>query len=769
MTVRDRGAYGLIATGNATSGSTTVNVGYPPHVAGDLLVVWVMASNNQDNPNNSVVNGPAGWTRVAHLTPTFISGAFTVPKGAGAVFVKVAESNSEPIFTASCNHASAWRATSAAFYDDARPGTPGYLSSDMVQQLVSSSTQGTYPAAPTSSEGLVYRYAWAGSGNWNNGVPADTAGAAPAYTQLINGSSADRATSSLFWRVHRSTDGPVPSARGNSTAGVEFVHGMHTFMVLPPPAPPTQPGAFTQPTSGTSYNQTVPAAWGASSDPDGDTITYRLERTHDNGATWTAAGTTTATSVTLDSTAWQSSTTSRLRVRAESGSPVLVSAWRESATFTIQHNQAPTVPDQLAPAGNPTLDRTQALDLSWRFRDPDAGDTQSRYRLEYRLTSAASFTVVDSSTVGGGTLSRYTFAAGSLAAGAYEWRVQTFDSQGVASPVSPSAFFTLATPGPAPTITAPANGATVPAQSEVVWSTPGQTHYRVQVVEDNAGAPDLSKPAVFDSGEVQSATARNLALTFPTNNVTRHVRVQTRDTNGLLTTWSTVRVLVSYTPPPVPVVQAEPQDGAGHTRVVVSNPTPATGEPAVTGNDVFRFDPTAGVETRVARVGPNGTYLDYSAASGVAYRYRVAALASNGTSRDSATVTPAPLRLSGVWLHDPADPASTALALPFDGMGRTSEDTLDLTLRQYVGRDLPTPEWGTSEARSVKLGTTFRRDDAGLRDRLMLLVRRRAVLLYRDTRGRKLYAVLGGVPLTDGPLGQTTDLTFTAVSYVEGV
>jgi chitodextrinase len=92
---------------------------------------------------------------------------------------------------------------------------------------------------------------------------------------------------------------------------------------------PTQPGTIT-PSNVTSNSASV--AWIASTDSDGDIITYEVEYGVNNTLFWTSAGTTTSTSKSL--TGLQPETTYVVRVRATDGRGG-VSTWRElDPTFT---------------------------------------------------------------------------------------------------------------------------------------------------------------------------------------------------------------------------------------------------------------------------------------------------------------------------------------------------------------------------------------------------------------------------------------------------
>lgn len=295
-------------------------------------------------------------------------------------------------------------------------------------------------------------------------------------------------------------------------------------------------------------------------------------------------------------------------------------------------NQPPNAPTNLSPTGNVTIDRTVAQRFSWVFSDPNAGDSQSKYDLQYRVVGAGTWTTVTGTTPN----QFHDFAAATFAAGDYEWQVRTYDAGGVVGPWSASSFFKAGTPPTAPTITSPTNGSTISQSTgSVAWSYPSQQAYQARKVADSAGNPDTAT-VYYDSGVVESTTARTQALTFPVNNRWEHIQVRIRD-GGLWSTWASVRVNVAYTPPGVPTVVAAGNDSLGYISVAITNPAPGAGEPTVTQNYLYRREDASGDGIRIKTgIAASGTYNDHAVATGVVYQYKAVAVGSNGTTRDGA-------------------------------------------------------------------------------------------------------------------------------------
>lgn len=292
-------------------------------------------------------------------------------------------------------------------------------------------------------------------------------------------------------------------------------------------------------------------------------------------------------------------------------------------------NNPPTAPSDLNP-DSATVDRTSAQVFSWTFNDPDAGDSQSAYELQYRLEGDSTWTTtgqVSSPT------SQHEFAALDFAAGDYEWQVRTWDAGGTEGPWSSSAFFTAATAPTPPSITDPANGSTVETDPhDVTWSTPNQDAYQLRRVADDAGSPDETT-VYFDTGTVSSASTRTRSVDFPDNNQFEHIQVRVHY-DGLWSTWTSVRVEVSYTPPAEPTLTVTPDDPAGAISVQATHPTPSASEPSVESVDFYRRDTDdTGDGIRIAaEVAPSAVYTDWHVAHLQEVAYRAKARGTNGTS-----------------------------------------------------------------------------------------------------------------------------------------
>ena len=130
-------------------------------------------------------------------------------------------------------------------------------------------------------------------------------------------------------------------------------------------AAPSTPDGISVPESCYS-TQNITVTWGASTDPDGDAITYVLERSVNNGSYTKVTETAARTFTEVVSTSWN---TIKYRVKARDtyGSE---SAYVTSSAVPVIHNQPPVISGQNADLG------TKSGDFSYKYTvtDPD-GDT----------------------------------------------------------------------------------------------------------------------------------------------------------------------------------------------------------------------------------------------------------------------------------------------------------------------------------------------------------------------------------------------------------
>ena len=200
----------------------------------------------------------------------------------------------------------------------------------------------------------------------------------------------------------------------------------NVFRTLPPNRAPDRPGTIS------AFNTTrtsTTVSWGASSDPDGDSVTYEVNYKKDHALLWTSGGTTSSTTRILSGL--DEGTTYDVRVRAYDGA--LFSPWRDQENvFTTLSNHAPTTPGSIV-VSDPSSD---GATICWAASTDTDGDS-IHYRLQRKLQVSPLFLTHEETT---DTCSRLSELIPCLV---YDLRVQAIDSLGAESPWRSSSFSTL--------------------------------------------------------------------------------------------------------------------------------------------------------------------------------------------------------------------------------------------------------------------------------------------------------------------------------------
>jgi hypothetical protein len=128
---------------------------------------------------------------------------------------------------------------------------------------------------------------------------------------------------------------------------------------------------------------------------------------------------------------------------------------------------------------------------------------------------------------------------------------------------------------------------------------------------------------------------------------------------------------------------------------------------------------------------------------------------------------------SGTWITNPDEPADSVVLLRYGGVGRQFAADTAKTAMQFVGRQFPVYDVGEAQAESISVETTITGDDFDAKAQLAMLskmIREGKVMLYRDGRGRKTYAVATDLQVEDLEQG-SYKVTFllNRVDYDEGL
>lgn len=416
---------------------------------------------------------------------------------------------------------------------------------------------------------------------------------------------------------------------------------------------------------------------------------------------------------------------------------------------------------------------TAAKDVTWTFTDVDPGDYATSQDVEVRRVSNGT-TVYTSgkkpAVLVSGTTYKYTLPAAALSNDtAYQVRVRSYDAvDGVGAWSDYKAFSTTGTGGMVTITTPEADNLPMNVSSVLVgWDYANinpaivQTGYQAKVYNDATNVLEQ------DSGVVVS-TGTTRTITGLASGIHHRIEISVRDSNLQMSGSGVVVVYPDYNNPSIPEIFVVPDPGTIAVRL--TNPPP-TGENPVTVSNQIRRKVTGADDSTYIIIGTapvNGTFFDRSVASGTDYTYQARGVAANAATGPWSLAVNATARLQGMWFSIPGNDAFGTVQFPYGGVGRQETGDVARTTQDFIGREYPVIEYGTSKAQNLSITTQC--DTNTQVNAARMFSTQPIVLLYRDGRGRKMYCTAGGLQMTDVERGWTdVQMTLTRVDYTEAI
>ena len=200
----------------------------------------------------------------------------------------------------------------------------------------------------------------------------------------------------------------------------------------------------TSPAAGSVVSSESPTlTWSASTDADGDRLTYEVVVKQGAGSVYTA--TTAATSLVVPSKTLAENGSFTWTVRASDGEAT--SDWSTAAAFVVNAvDEAPSVPVAVSPLAGETLGDEGALQWNPSV-DPDSNDSLLTYRVEIAKDEAfAEPMATEGLTATSVPLTELAGYADLEVGATYFWRVQALDGDGTASLPSVAGSFRYSVP-----------------------------------------------------------------------------------------------------------------------------------------------------------------------------------------------------------------------------------------------------------------------------------------------------------------------------------
>lgn len=310
--------------------------------------------------------------------------------------------------------------------------------------------------------------------------------------------------------------------------------------------------------------------------------------------------------------------------------------------YTLTHtsstsSSAPKTPVITSPTNGSPQDVAATLPITWTFEDDDPLDTQASYALRRSIGATVRYwnqgagtwdvgEVFNSSGTTGKTLNA-AWGADSDAVHFYSVRVR--DQASLTSGYSTSVMV-IPSAKDNPTLTSPGASVTTP-QVTVTWTVATQTARRVELIQSGI--------TIYDTGW-ETTTSQTLLVPYTLVTAGSYTaRVTTRNDEGLTSTSASQAFTTTFTPPHNPTsITPTPNATLGGISIAIVNGTPSGGEPAFASQDFYRRvvgDTGPGVVVATG-IGNNGSYFDFTVASGVDYEYSSLVRGVNGTTRQSS-------------------------------------------------------------------------------------------------------------------------------------
>ena len=416
-----------------------------------------------------------------------------------------------------------------------------------------------------------------------------------------------------------------------------------------------------------------------------------------------------------------------------------------------------TAPTNLSPTA--PFNRTTIQRFSWTHNDM-GGQTQGAFELQHRAVGG-SWTTVSQTT----NNQYYDLPANTYGSSQdIEWRVRTASSDDTATLGPYSNQITVRAGGTAstPSITAP-TGTITSAQPTVTWTSSGQAKYRLRIVK-NTGA------SILDTGFVTSTATSLLPSVVLDDDSTYTYYLSIQNSDGVTSAEANSVITTNLTNPATPTINVTTSASGGYVQIAITNPTPSGGQPNLAQNQVYRKIAGENFYTRIMKgITSGATVKDYGAPSSKNVSYKVRAVGDNNAVSES-TVSTVSYTLTGVWIHDVRNPASSALNLNAFEAGISDDYEAEVVLKRYLGREGDVAEWGRHKKKSIKITCEIPTSEAKW-DSFAALIERRATLCLRTPRGDVYFGIISTRPraFSHALNNDTVGIDLVGTAYTEEV
>lgn len=289
---------------------------------------------------------------------------------------------------------------------------------------------------------------------------------------------------------------------------------------------------------------------------------------------------------------------------------------------------------------------------------------------------------------------------------------------------------------------------------KINWDTNSlQYMYQVQVLQDDT--------IIEGSGELKGNITNYNLKTRLESGKSYTFKVRIADKYEIWSDWATNTTLISFAKPPKPVITLYPQPNRGSILVSIENPEPGTEEEIVVYNEIFRKEENK----EWIRIASNVSekYIDYTTKSEMEYQYKVRAIGQNGYNDSNIKIADVKVQYSDIAI---VGDWNRYIKLRYNDTKRQNAGYSGEILR-FAGRDKPVVEFEDTYDSDIALN--FELTSKEELNTLQEMINSRRTLLYRDSKGRKMYGnVISRLDVEDLKFNHfKVSFTFTEIDYSE--
>lgn len=288
----------------------------------------------------------------------------------------------------------------------------------------------------------------------------------------------------------------------------------------------------------------------------------------------------------------------------------------------------------------------------------------------------------------------------------------------------------------------------------VSWNTnPLQTLYQVQILE--AGN------IIEDSGILRGST-NNYTPKIRLENKAYTFKVKIADKNEIWSDWGNKAATITFAMPPTPGLTLYIDRVRGSVEIEIENPSPTSGQEATLYNEVYKKESEEWV--RVATNIQN-KYTDYAIKPNTLKQYKVRAIGQSGYKDSIVKIAEVKIKHSDISIVGEWE---RYVKLKYNDTKKQNKGYAGEILK-FSGRAKPVVEFEDTYGNEMAL--SFEINKAEDLELLQSIIDSRKTLLYRDSKGRKIYgSVITKLDIEDREFGHyVVSFTFTETDHEEAI